>query len=64
MTEHDKDILLQEMRQDVKDLHIKLDGFLQRISAAEVYIKGHSTIFIFLGTAILGIVGYLISGSF
>ena len=64
MTENDKNELLREMRQDIKDLHTKLDGFLERVSAAEVYIKGHSTLFIFLGTAILGIISYLISGEF
>jgi hypothetical protein len=64
MTDHDKDMLLRELREDVKELHVKLDSFLGRISAAEAYIKGHSALFIFLGSALLGMVGYLIKGDF
>ena len=63
MVDREKDELLREVRQDVKDLHCKLDNFLERISAAEAFIRGHGTILMFIGTAILGIVGYLITGS-
>ncbi len=63
MVDREKDEILRDIKQDVKDLHSKLDNFLERISAAETAIKGHGAVLLFIGTAILGIVGYLITGS-
>ena len=63
MNDRDQGEILKEMRQDIKELHGKLDSFLERISAAETFIKGHGQILLFIGTALLGILGYIISGS-
>jgi hypothetical protein len=59
----------KELKEELKTIGIKLDNIdtklschLERIAKAEVWIRGHGTVLMFIGTTILFIIGYLIKG--
>jgi hypothetical protein len=60
----DKDPCIQRfdrLDQKLDAIDSKLDNHLERIAKAESWIKGHTTILVFTGTALLSIFGVVIN---
>jgi hypothetical protein len=51
---------LKRIEDKLDSIDNKLDNHLGRIAAAEVWIKGHTTVLAFIITSIITIVGFLL----